>query len=168
MNTKVTFGGNPVTLIGNEVKIGSKAPSFNVINDGLKPVTLEDFKGKVKLLSIFPSIDTGVCSMQTHKFNKEAAQFGDKVAFLAISADLPFALKRFCGAEGINNLTPLSDHKEMDFGQKYGFQISELRLLARGVIILDQNNTIQYIEVVPEIGNEPNYDAAIKKLKELV
>ena len=168
MNTKVTFGGNPVTLIGNEVKVGSKAPSFSVLNDGLKPVTLDDFKGKVKLLSIFPSIDTGVCSMQTQKFNKEAAQFGDKVDFLAISADLPFALKRFCGAEGIDNLIPLSDHKEMDFGQKYGFHISELRLLARGVIIVDQNNTIQYIEVVPEIGNEPNYDAAIKKLKELV
>lgn len=168
MNTKVTFGGNPVTLIGNEVKVGSKAPSFSVLNDGLKPVTLDDFKGKVKLLSIFPSIDTGVCSMQTQKFNKEAAQFGDKVDFLAISADLPFALKRFCGAEGIDNLIPLSDHKEMDFGQKYGFHISELRLLARGVIIIDQNNTIQYIEVVPEIGNEPNYDAAIKKLKELV
>lgn len=106
--------------------------------------------------------------MQTRKFNTEAAQFGDKVAFLAISADLPFALKRFCGAEGIDNLVPLSDHKEMDFGQKYGFHISELRLLARGVVIIDQNDTIQYIEVVPEIGNEPNYDAAINKLKELV
>ncbi|MDD2550331.1 MAG: thiol peroxidase [Bacteroidales bacterium] len=168
MNTKVTFGGNPVTLIGNEISIGDKAPGFNVINDDLKPVTLGDFKGKVKLLSLFPSIDTGVCSMQTRKFNTEAAQFGDKVAFLAISADLPFALKRFCGAEGIDNLVPLSDHKEMDFGQKYGFHISELRLLARGVVIIDQNDTIQYIEVVPEIGNEPNYDAAINKLKELV
>jgi len=168
MSKKITFGGNPVTLIGSEVRIGDKAPSFSVIDGDLKPVTLDDFKGKVKLLSIFPSIDTGVCSMQTRKFNQEAAQFGDKVAFIALSADIPFALKRFCGAEGINNLVPLSDHRDMDFGKKYGFHISELRLLARGVVIIDKNDEIKYIEIVSEIGHEPNYEAAINKLKELV
>lgn len=168
MSKKITFGGNPVTLIGSEVKVGDKAPNFSVIDGALKPSTLNDFKGKVKLLSIFPSIDTGVCSMQTRKFNQEAAQFGDKVAFIALSADLPFALKRFCGAEGISNLIPLSDHRDMDFGQKYGFHISDLRLLTRGVVIIDKNDVIKYIEIVPEIGHEPNYEAAIIKLKELV
>ncbi|MFO8023019.1 MAG: thiol peroxidase [Perlabentimonas sp.] len=165
---KITFGGNPVTLKGKEVKVGDKAQDFTVINDSLQNVSLSDFEDKVKLISIFPSIDTSVCSMQTRKFNEEAAKFGDNVAFIALSADLPFALKRFCGAEGIDNLTPLSDHKNMDFGEKYGFMIDELRLLARGVVIIDSNNEIKYVEIVPEIGNEPNYEMAINKLKEIV
>jgi thiol peroxidase len=165
---KVTFGGNPVTLIGTEIKIGDKAPDFSAIDGSLKSVKFSEFKGKVKLLSIFPSIDTGVCSMQTRKFNVEAGKFSDKVAFIALSADLPFALKRFCGAEGIDNLVPLSDHRDMDFGNKYGFHIKELRLLTRGVVIIDANDTIRYIEVLPEIGKEPNYEAAIKALKDIV
>lgn len=165
---KITFGGNPVTLKGKEVKVGDKAQDFTVINDSLQNVSLSDFEGKIKLISIFPSIDTSVCSMQTRKYNEEAAKFGDNVAFIALSADLPFALKRFCGAEGIDNLTPLSDHKNMGFGEKYGFMIDELRLLARGVVIIDSNNEIKYVEIVPEIGNEPNYEMAINKLKELV
>jgi thioredoxin-dependent peroxiredoxin len=168
MSSIITFGGNPVTLMGNGVKIGDKAPAFTVLDGSLKNKSLSDFSGKVKLLSIFTSIDTGVCSTQTRKFNLEAAKFGENVAFIALSADLPFALKRFCGAEGINNLIPLSDHKEMDFGQKYGFHINELRLLARGVVIIDKNDIIQYVEIVPEIGQEPSYEAAISKLKELV
>jgi thiol peroxidase len=165
---KVTSGGNPVTLIGREIKIGDKAPNFTALDGGLKAVSLSDYKGKVKLLSIFPSIDTGVCSMQTRKFNIEATKFGENVIFIALSADLPFALKRFCGAEGINNLIPLSDHKEMEFGSKYGFQIEELRLLARGVLIIDANDIVKYKELVPEIGTEPNYEAAIGALREIV
>jgi len=106
--------------------------------------------------------------MQNRKFNEEAAKFGDKVAFIAISADLPFALKRFCGAEGIHNLLPLSDHKDMEFGKNYGFYISELRLLARGVIVIDTNDIVKYIEILPEIGQEPNYEAAINELKKIV
>jgi thioredoxin-dependent peroxiredoxin len=167
-NTKIIFGGNSVSLVGKELKVGSKAPDFTVIDGSFKPVTLSDFSGKVKLISIFPSIDTGVCSMQNRKFNQEAANFGKEVAFIAISADLPFALKRFCGAEGINNLVTLSDHKEMSFANNYGFHISELRLLARGVVILDSEDIVKYIEILPEAGNEPNYEMAIKKLKELV
>jgi len=167
-NLKVTFGGNPVTLIGNEIKVGLKAPEFTAIDGSLKPINSSSFAGKVRLISIFPSIDTGVCSTQNRKFNQEAAQFGDKVAFIAISADLPFALKRFCGAEGIDNLIPLSDHMNMDFGKNYGFQISELRLLARGVVIVGADDIIKYIEILPEIGNEPNYEAAISELKKLV
>lgn len=164
----VKFGGNPVTLAGNLIKVNSNAPDFSALDNSLKPVKLSDFKGKVKLISIFPSIDTSICSLQNHRFNKEAASFGDKVVFIAISNDLPFALKRFCGAEGINNLTTLSDHKDVDFGNKYGFLINELRLLARGVVIVDQNDIVKYVEVVPEIASEPNYDEAIKALKSLV
>ncbi|MGE0076525.1 MAG: thiol peroxidase [Bacteroidales bacterium] len=164
----VKFGPNPVHLFGEIAKVGAKAPEFKAIDTTLKPVGLTDFDGKVKLISIFPSIDTSVCSVQNHKFNNEAASFGDKVAFIAISMDLPFALKRFCGAEGINNLITLSDHKDADFGKKYGYLIDELRLLARGVVIVDKDNTIKYVEVVPEVGQEPNYDEAIKVLKTLV
>lgn len=167
-NRKVIFGGNPVDLIGNELNIGDKALDFNVLDISLKPVKLSDFKGKVKLISVFPSIDTSVCSIQNHKFNSEAASYGEKVAFLAISMDLPFALKRFCGAEDINNLKTLSDHRDADFGNKYGFLIKDLRLLARGVVIIDRDDKIQYVEVLPEIGKEPNYDLALKALKTLL
>lgn len=165
---KITFGGNPVTLSGNQLNIGDIAPNFTAIDGSLKEIKLSDFKGKVVLLSIFPSIDTSVCSLQTRKFNEEAAKYGDEVVFIAISADLPFALKRFCGAEGINNLIPLSDHKSLDFGQKFGFGINELRLLARGVVIIDNVGKVSYVEIVPEIGHEPNYGAALSKLKEIV
>lgn len=164
----VTFGGNPVTLAGEQVKPGDKAPEFIALDTSLKPVKMSDFKGKVKLISVFPSIDTSVCSVQNHKFNKTAAEFGDKVAFIAISNDLPFALKRFCGAEGITNLITLSDHRDLEFGTNYGFLIKELRLLARGVVVIDKNDVVRYVEYVPEIAQEPNYDAAIKALKELV
>lgn len=164
----ITFGGNPVTLSGEQVKAGDKAPEFTALDNSLKPVKLNDFKGKVKLISVFPSIDTSVCSVQNHKFNKAASEFGDKVAFIAISNDLPFALKRFCGAEGINNLVTLSDHRDLEFGTNYGFLIKELRLLARGVVVIDKDNVIRYVDYVPEIANEPNYEAALSALKELV
>ncbi len=167
-NRKVIFGGNPLELAGIEPKVGVKAPEFSVLDNGLKPVKLSDFKGKVKLISLFPSIDTGVCSIQNRRFNNEAGSYGEDVAFLAISMDLPFALKRFCGAEGINNLKTLSDYRDADFGNKYGFLIKDLRLFARGVVIIDRDDLIRYVEVVPEIGHEPNYDAALKALKTLL
>lgn len=166
-NTKVTFGGNPVTLVGKAIKVGDKAENFTLVNNDLKPVSLSDFDGKVKLLSIYPSIDTGICSAQTVRFNKEAASLSD-VAFLSISNDLPFALKRFCGAEGIENLNTLSDHKNVEFGKRYGFLVDELRLLARGVVILDKDNMVKYVEYVPEIAEHPDYDKALNALKELV
>lgn len=164
----ITFGGNPVTLSGEQVKAGDKAPEFTAIDNSLKPVKLSDFKGKLKLISVFPSIDTSVCSVQNHKFNKAASDFGDKGAFIAISNDLPFALKRFCGAEGITNLVTLSDHRDLEFGTNYGFLIKELRLLARGVVVIDKGNVIRYVEYVPEIASEPNYEAALSALKELI
>ncbi|MEE4197357.1 MAG: thiol peroxidase [Bacteroidales bacterium] len=165
---KVTFGGKPVTLLGKETRVNDQAVDFTVLNNNLEPVKLSDFEGKVKILSLFPSIDTGVCSKQSHTFNEKAANLSDDIVILAISNDLPFALKRFCGAEGIDNLITLSDHKELDFSSKYGFLIEELRLIARGVIVVDKNNTVKYVEYVPEIGNEPDYESAINAAKLLI
>nr|WP_320119709.1 thiol peroxidase [uncultured Marinifilum sp.] len=167
-NSKVTFAGNAMTLVGTEIKTGMKAENFTALNQSLTPVQLADFDGKVKILSIFPSIDTGVCSAQTHRFNKEAASLDKNIQIITLSNDLPFALGRFCGAEGIENLVTLSDHKELDFGLKYGFAVEELRLLARGVVVLDKNNEVKYVEYVAEMTNEPNYDAALKVAKSLV
>jgi thiol peroxidase len=165
---KVRFSGNPVTLVGKGIKIGDKASEFEVLGTDLNPVKLSDYEGKIKVLSIFPSIDTGVCSAQAHRFNKEASNLNDNIQILTISNDLPFALGRYCGAEGIQNITTLSDHKNLDFGHKYGFVIEELRLLARGVIVIDQNDIVQHIEYVTEITEEPNYIAALDAAKKLV
>ena len=164
---KVTFKGEPVTLLGNEIKVGDKAPDFRALDNGLNPTKLSDYKGKVKVLSVFPSVDTSVCSKQNRRFNEEAAGLSDDIAILAISNDLPFALGRFCDAEGIDKVTTLSDHKDVDFGTKYGFLIEELRLLARGVVVVDQNDQVRYVEYVPEIGNEPDYESALSAAKQL-
>ena len=165
---KVTFKGKPVTLLGSEAKVGERAPNFTVLDNNLDPRSLSDFKGKVLVLSIFPSVDTSVCSTQNKRFNELATEMGSNVQILAISNDLPFALERFCGAEGIDNIETLSDHKEVDFGTKYGFLIEELRLLARGVVVIDQNGIIRYVEYVKEIGNEPDYDGALKAVQDIL
>lgn len=167
-NTKVTFKGNPITLLGKETKVGDQAVDFTVLNNNLEQVKLSDFDGKIKILSIFPSIDTGVCSKQAHTFNKKAAGLSDDIVILAISNDLPFALKRFCSAEGIDNLVTLSDHKDLDFSTKYGFLMEELRLLARGVVVVDKDNKVKYVEYVSEGTNEPDYDSAIQAAEKLV
>lgn len=167
-NTKIKSKGNPLTLIGPEIKVNDKAVNFTVSNNSFQEVKLSDFDGKVKILSLFPSIDTGVCSKQTHTFNNEAANLSDDIVILAISNDLPFALNRFCGAEGIDNLITLSDHKNLDFSTKYGFLIEELRLIARGVIVIDKENIVRYVEYVPEITDEPDYQSALAAAKKLV
>lgn len=167
-SVKVTFGGNPITLIGKEVKVGQVAEDFTVLSSALKPVKLSNYEGKVKIISVFPSVDTSVCSAQNHRFNKEASTLNDNIQIIGISNDLPFALGRYCGAEGIDRIVTLSDHKDVDFGLKYGFLIQELRLLTRGVIVVDKNNIVRYVEYVPEVTHEPNYEAAIKVAKELV
>lgn len=166
--TKIKSKGNPLTLLGPEIKVNDKAVDFAVSNNSFKEVKLSDFDGKVKILSLFPSIDTGVCSKQTHTFNNEAANLSDDIVILAISNDLPFALNRFCGAEGIDNLITLSDHKNLDFSTKYGFLIEELRLIARGVIVIDKENIVRYVEYVPEITEEPDYQSALAVAKKLV
>ncbi|MGI6395075.1 MAG: thiol peroxidase [bacterium] len=163
----ITFGGNPLTLMGAEIKVGMKAPDFYGLNNNLEPVKLSDFNGKVRIISVFPSIDTPVCAAQTRRFNVEAAELGD-IQILTISCDLPFALGRFCAAEGIDKELTLSDHRELDFGLKYGFAIEELRLLSRGVIVVDKDGVVRYVEYVKEITDEPNYEPAIKAAKELV
>jgi len=165
---KVTFKNNPVTLIGKEIKVNDKAPDFTVLNNSLAQVKLSDYNGKVKILSIFPSVDTGVCSKQNHTFNEAAGKLEKDIVILAISNDLPFALNRFCGAEGINNLTTLSDHKDLDFGLKYGFLIEELRLLARGVVVIDRNDIVKHVEYVSEIVTEPDYETALKIAKQCI
>ncbi|MDX9805329.1 MAG: thiol peroxidase [bacterium] len=163
----ITFGGNPLTLAGNEIKVGAKAPDFYALNSKLQPVKLSDFDGKVRIISVFPSIDTPVCAAQTRKFNVEAANLGD-VQILTVSCDLPFALGRFCAAEGIDKEITLSDHKELDFGLKYGFAIDELRLLSRGVVVVDKDGVVKHVEYVKEITEEPDYDSAIEAVKKII
>lgn len=153
--------GNPVTLVGKELKVGEEAPNFVALTKELKPYGLKDMDDKVKLISVVPSIDTGVCDLQTMTFNEEAAKLKD-VIVVTISMDLPFALNRYCAAKGIENSITLSDHKDASFGTAYGFLIEELRLLSRGVIVLDKNNTVKYVEYVKEVTNHPDYDKALE------
>lgn len=160
----VTFKGKPVTLVGNEVKVGDQAPDFKVLANDLSEVTLADSKGKVRLISVVPSIDTGVCDAQTRRFNEEAAKL-DNVQILTISVDLPFAQKRWCGANGIDNVQMLSDHRDVSFGEAYGVLIKELRLLARAIFVVDSNDQVTYVEYVSEVTDHPNYDAAIEAAK---
>lgn len=162
----VKFGDQPLTLIGPEIKVGDTAPDFTALNNALEPVSLSDYDGKVRIITAFPSIDTPVCSMQTRRFNQEAAEL-DGVQILTVSADLPFALKRFCAVEGIDKAMTLSDHKDMDFGRKYGFMIEETRLLARGTVIVDQAGVVRYVEYVSELNAEPDFEQAIAVAKKL-
>lgn len=163
----VTFAGNPLTLLGNEVRVGDKAPPFTVVDQELKPVSLGDLRGKVKLISVTPSLDTPVCDLQARTFNKEAAALPDSVSVLNISIDLPFAIARFCANAGIEKIKTLSDHREASFGMAYGVLIKELRLLSRSIFVIDQNDVITYVEVVREITNAPNYDRALAEAKRL-
>jgi thioredoxin-dependent peroxiredoxin len=160
----ITFKNNPVTLLGNEVKVGDKAPDFTVLANDLSPVSLADSKGSVRLISVVPSLDTGVCDAQTRRFNEEAAGL-DNVKILTVSVDLPFAQKRWCGANGIENVQTLSDHRDLSFGEAYGVGIKELRLLARAVFVVDSNDTVTYVEYVSEATNHPNYEAALEAAK---
>lgn len=163
----VTFKNNPVTLIGEEVTVGSVAPAFTVVDNGLGEKTLKDFAGKKLLISVVPSLDTGVCDAQTRRFNEEAAGFGEDVVILTISMDLPFAQKRWCGSNGIENVITLSDHRDSSFGDAYGVRMQELRLLARSIFVIDAAGTVTYTEYVPEGTDHPDYDKALEALKAL-
>jgi len=162
----VTFQGNPLTLLGSEVKKGDRAPDFEALNNDLSPVKLSSYRGKVVVLSAVPSLDTPVCDLETRQFNDRAAKLGDGVAILTISMDLPFAQKRWCGAAGVTHVTTLSDHRDASFGEAYGLLIKELRLLARSVYVLDRDGVVRYVELVKEITHEPDYDAALKAVEE--
>lgn len=160
------FKGNPLTLKGPEIKVGSKAPDFQVLAQDLTPVTLSKFSGKTLLISVVPSLDTPVCDEQTRRFNKEAAQLPN-VQVLTVSMDLPFAQKRWCGAAGIDRVQAVSDHKEASFGKAYGVLIKELRLLARSIFLVDGSGTVRYVEYVPEVTSHPNYDAALTAVRQI-
>ena len=162
----ITFKGNPLTLVGPELKKGDNAPDFTAVDNGLQPVKLSDFKGQTVILSAVPSLDTPVCEIQTKKFNEQAAGLNAKV--LTLSLDLPFAQKRFCDANKIGNVTVLSDYKTHDFANKYGLMIKELGLITRAVLVISKDNKISYMEIVKEVTQEPNYKAALEQVKSTV
>ncbi len=162
----ITFKGNPLALAGRWPKVGDPAPDFTVLANDLSPVRLSDFKGKTLVICSVPSLDTSVCDTEIHKFNEHATSLGDDVAVLAVSMDLPFAQKRWCGAAGVKNVQTLSDHRDASFGNAYGVLIKDLRLLARAVFVVDKDGRIRYIQVVKELSSEPDYEAALKALRE--
>ncbi|MCM3635442.1 MULTISPECIES: thiol peroxidase [Paenibacillus] len=163
-----TLKGNPITLVGPELNVGDKAPDFTLCKSLGEYVSLQDYAGKVKLISVIPSIDTGVCEAQTRKFNEAASSLGDNVVVLTVSVDTPFAQARWCGAAGVDRVVMLSDYKDNNFGLSYGVYIKEFALDMRSIFILDENNEIKYVEYLSEMSNHPNYDAAIAAVKELV
>jgi len=157
----ITFQGNPLTLIGPELKIGDKAPDFVLLDGELKEFRLKDFDGKTKVISVTPSLDTPVCDMQARRFNQEASRLREDIVVVNVSMDLPFAISRFCTAAGIERVKAFSDHRDASFGNAYGVLIKELRLLARAVFVIDKKDIVQYREIVPEITNLPDFDAAL-------
>jgi thiol peroxidase len=163
---KITFKGDPLTLTGDAVQTGQAAPDFIAVGNDLSPVKLSDYSGKIVIISSVPSLDTSVCATQTRTFNERAGKMDD-VVVLTVSMDLPFAQKRWCGAEGVENVVTVSDHRDADFGRKYGLLIQELRLLARAVIVVDRDGKIVYTQIVPEMTDEPDYDAALDAAKQL-
>jgi thioredoxin-dependent peroxiredoxin len=164
----VGLHGNPLTLTGNEIKVGDKAPAFTEVDKDLTSVSLADFKGTTKIISVTPSLDTPVCDLQARAFNERAQAVSDDVTIINISMDLPFAIARFCSAAGIDKLRTLSDHREGSFGNAYGVLIKELRLLARSIFVIDKADIIRYVEIVPEMSDQPNYDRALEEAKKLV
>jgi thiol peroxidase len=164
----VTMKGEPLTLIGDEVRIGQLAPDCEVIGKDLKPVKLSSFRGKVCLISSMPSLDTSVCDIMTRKFNEDAVALGQDVVVLAISMDLPFAQDRWCIAANVKNVYMFSDHRTASFGQTFGVLIKDMRLLARTVFVVDKSGVIRYIQIVPELTSEPDYDAALEAARKLL
>jgi len=158
--------GTPLTLTGKRPGVGDKAPDFQVLDNGLAPVRLSSFAGKVVLISSVPSLDTPVCDTQTRKFNEQAASLSGDVIVLTISMDLPFAQARWCGAAGIDRVKTLSDHRDASFGRAFGLVIEELRLLARAVYVVDRRGVVRYGQLVREIAEEPDYEAALAAVKE--
>jgi thiol peroxidase len=159
-----TMRGNPLTLLGPELKAGDKAPDFDVVNDSLKPVTLDTTGTQVRIFSVVPSLDTPVCDAQTKRFNDEAAKL-PQVDIYTVSMDLPFAQKRWCGSFGVDKVKMLSDHKSGSFGEHYGTLIKELRIHSRAIFVVAPDNTLRHVEYVKEVADHPNYDAALAAAK---
>ena len=156
--------GNPLTLVGPELKPGDKAPDFAVLDSSLKPVNLADTAGKTRIFSVIPSLDTPVCDAQTKRFNEEAAKLAD-IDIYSVSMDLPFAQKRFCNSFALDNVKMLSDHKDASFGSSWGTLIKELRILSRAIFVVGPDDTVKYVEYVKEVADSPNFDAAIAAAK---
>lgn len=163
-----TMKGNPLTLVGPALKAGDKAPNFSMRTQELKPYSLTDSKGKVRLFSVVPSLDTPVCDAQTRRFNQEAAQLGDQIEIITVSVDLPFAQKRWCGAAGIDKIKVVSDYYDRSFSESYGTLIKELHIDSRAIFLVDGNDTVRYVEYVPEVADHPNYDKALAAAKSLI
>jgi thioredoxin-dependent peroxiredoxin len=164
----VTFMGNPLVLVGEEIRTGDLAPDFVALANDLTPVALSAYSGKVVLISSVPSLDTPVCDMSTRRFNQEASSLSSDVDILIVSMDLPFAQARWCGSAGIDRVRTLSDHRDASFGKSYGVLIKELRLLSRAVFVVDRKGKVEYIEIVDEITKEPNYEAALSAVRSLL
>jgi thioredoxin-dependent peroxiredoxin len=163
----VTMRGNPVTLLGNEIKVGDAAPDFIVVGTDLKPVEFESFRGKTCIIYSVPSLDTPVCDISTRHFNEEATKLGSDTAVLVVSMDLPFAQARWCGAAGVQGVHTLSDHRQASFGQAYGVLMKDLRLLARAVFVVDKQGIVQHVDLVKEIAEEPDYESALTAAKKI-
>lgn len=168
MLRQITFKGSPLTLVGRQVKAGVQAPDFRVTGQDLKEARLADFTGKIKVITTFPSIDTPVCDLQVKEFNRQAARLSAEVAIIGVSKDLPFAQKRFCSDNGISAVTVVSDYKTGSFGINYGVLIKELNLLARSVILVDNNDTVRYIQLVKELTTQPDYADVLKNLESVI
>ena len=164
----MTIHGNPLTLVGEAVKVGAPALDVELLDNDLKPVRLSSYRGKTLVIASVPSLDTPVCDLETRRFNDEAANLGADVEMVTVSMDLPFAQKRWCGAAGVKRLRTLSDHRDAAFGLAYGVLIKELRLLARAVFIVDREGTVRYEQLVKEVANEPDYDAVLQALVQIV
>ncbi len=158
--------GNPLTLIGPELKVGETAPEFSAIDTSLQPVSLASTAGQVRIFSVVPSLDTPVCDMQTKRFNEEAAKL-PSVEILTVSMDLPFAMKRWCGAMGVDKVKMISDHRTGSFGESYGTMIKDLRIESRAIFVVDKENVVRYAEYVKEVADHPDYDAALSVAKGL-
>jgi len=168
MSRTITFKGTPLALAGNLPKVGAIAPVFTVTSQDMKNVALADFKGKIKLISTFPSLDTPVCDLQVKEFNRRASGLSSDVVVIGISKDLPFAQKRFCSENSIDKETVLSDYKVSSFGLAYGLLIDDLYLLARSVLIIDKKYILRYMQIVPELTTPPDYEAALKALGDVI
>jgi len=158
----VTMRGNPMTLVGHELKVGDKAPAFSLVGKDMKPITLDSYKGKVKIIASIPSLDTPVCDAETRRFNEEASKLPGDVQVVTVSMDLPFAAARWCGAAGVDKVVTASDYRGAKFGESYGALIKELYLHARAVFVVDKNDKVVHVEYVKEVANQPNFEAVLE------
>jgi thiol peroxidase len=164
----ITFKGNPMTLVDQPIKAGDTAPGFRVVDNALQAVTLASSAGKIRLITVVPSLDTPVCDTMTRTFNQDAAKLPGNVVVYAVSLDLPFAQKRWCGNAGIDRVQTLSDYQDRAFVLNYGLLIKELKLAARAVLVIDASDRVSYLQIVPEVTSEPDYNAALDAVKALL